>query len=104
MLIQAANGAVKKKGSYFKAKYNSLTFRLGSSNKAKVAIANRIARVVYHIIRDQKVKYKDLGVLRVEDHQAQISRKIRELEKLGCAVNFENIQQIKVSKKTPVKP
>ncbi len=50
VLIQAANAAKQKKGAFFRSKYNKLKFRLGSANKAKVAIANRLARVIFKVL------------------------------------------------------
>ena len=88
ILIQAATGAVKKKNSYYRAKYNTLTFRLGSKNKAKVAIANRLARAVYHIIKHPSIRYKDLGEVRVDTVEQQIKRSITKLKNLGVKVDY----------------
>ncbi len=87
-LIQAATGAVKKNESYYKAKYNSLKFRLGCKNKAKVAIANRIARVIYILIKYDNEEYKDIGHLRVDSTEKQINRSIKRLKNLGVKVNY----------------
>ncbi len=51
-----------KRGSFYRAKYNKLVFRLGCKNKAKVAIANRLARAIYKILAGDK--YKELGYMR----------------------------------------
>jgi hypothetical protein len=40
-------------------KYNRLKFKLGSANKAKVAIANRLARSIYKILGGEN--YRELG-------------------------------------------
>lgn len=93
MLVQAAQGAVKQKGSYYQAKFNSLTFRLGSANKAKVAIANRIARCVFHIIKN-KARFKDLGPLRADSKDQQIKRALSKLKSLGVTVQFHHHQKI----------
>jgi transposase len=94
ILIQIAKGATKKKGSYFRAKYNRLIFQVGSKNKATVAIANRIARVVYHMIKNPEMPYRDLGALRVDDTEQQIKRKISQLKALGVEVEYHTLQKV----------
>ena len=59
MLIEIAWVAVKKRGSYYKDKYYRLRGRIGSK-KGIVAIAHRIAKAIYHIIKEG-VRFKDLG-------------------------------------------
>lgn len=59
LLVEIAWAAVKKKGSYYKDKYYRLRARLGPK-KAIVAIAHRIAKAIYHIIKDG-VEFKELG-------------------------------------------
>lgn len=90
----AANGAVKKNGSYYKAKYSKLTLRTGSKNKAKVAIANRIARSIYCILSDQNLRFKDLGSHHVIDEQKQIKYHLEKLKKLGAEINMITKEKI----------
>lgn len=59
ILVQAAWAAIKKKGSYYKTKYYKLKSRRGA-RKAIVAIAHRIAKAIYSIIKNADT-YKDLG-------------------------------------------
>lgn len=59
ILVQAAWAAVKKKGSYYKTKYYKLKARRGP-RKAIVAIAHKIGKAIYNIIKNGDV-YKDLG-------------------------------------------
>jgi transposase len=59
ILVQVAWAAIKKKGSYYKAKYYKLKARRGAK-KAIVAIAHRIAKAIYNIIKNGD-SYKDLG-------------------------------------------
>lgn len=59
ILVQAAWAAIKKKGSYYKAKYYRLKSRRGA-RKAIVAIAHRMAKAIYSIIKNGD-RYKDLG-------------------------------------------
>lgn len=100
ILIQAAQGAIKKKNSYFRAKHNQLRFKLGSYNKATVAIANRLARVIYHIIKDKNARYKDLGQNRVDTTEQQIRRNIAKLKSLGVQVQYHKLTKIVEAKKT----
>lgn len=58
IMVEIAWSAVKKKESY-KEKYHRLKSRRGPK-KAIVAIAHRIAKAVYHIIK-YRVKFRDLG-------------------------------------------
>jgi hypothetical protein len=91
-LIQAANAGVKDKKSFYRAKYNHLKFKLGSANKAKVAIANRMARAVYHVIKG--AKYKELGYLRVESQDQRIRKLIAKLKSEGVDVQYHTHQKI----------
>jgi transposase len=59
LMVEVAWAAVKKRGSYYKDKYYRLRGRLGPK-KAIVAIAHRILKAIYHIIKD-RVPFKDLG-------------------------------------------
>ena len=59
ILIQIAWAAVKKKGSYYKDKYYRLKCRRGSK-KAIVAIAHRISKAIYNIIKFGDT-YRELG-------------------------------------------
>jgi len=59
LMVEVAWAAVKKRGSYYKDKFYRLKGRLGPK-KAIVAIAHRILKAIYHIIKDG-VPFKDLG-------------------------------------------
>jgi len=58
-MIELSWAAIKKKGSYYKDKYYRLKARRGAK-KAIVAIANRITRAIYHMIK-YGVSYVELG-------------------------------------------
>ena len=92
MLIQAAHGAVKKKKSFYQNKYYKLRFRLGSANKAKVAIANRVARSVYKVLAGES--YKELGYMRVDNDAKKINALVAKLRLLGADVRMECHQMI----------
>ncbi|MBF0286239.1 MAG: transposase [SAR324 cluster bacterium] len=59
MLVEMAWAAVKKKNSFWKAKYYRLKSRRGSK-KAIVAIAHKILKVIYLILKEGK-SYHELG-------------------------------------------
>ena len=100
MLVQAAHGAKMKRGSFYRAKYNKLVFRLGSANKAKVAIANRIARAIYKILAGDK--YKELGYMRGDPHEIKIKNLVGQLKALGVNIFHHNHQMIVSEKKVVV--
>jgi transposase len=83
LLIEIAWAAVKKKGSYYKDKYYRLRGRLGPK-KAIVAIAHRIAKAIYHIIKDG-VEFKDLGekYLAEQNKEAKLRYIKKQAELLG---------------------
>jgi len=88
----AASGATKRRGSFYRAKYNTLRFRLGSANKAKVAIANRIARTIYKVLGGKS--YKDIGYMRGDPREGQIEKLVRKLKALGVDIQSERHQMI----------
>ena len=87
LLVQTANSAVRKKNSFYKAKYNKLTFRLGSRNKAKVAIANRISRAVYKVLAGDR--YKELTHNRVDTNAQEIKKLVHKLRFYGADVQYK---------------
>ena len=78
---------MKKKRSFYQAKYHKLRYRLGSANKAKVAIANRVARAVYKVIAGDS--YIELGYRRVVSDQRKINSLVTKLKLLGVKVRSE---------------
>jgi hypothetical protein len=99
-LIQCAHGAKLKRGSFYRNKYNKLKFKLGSANKAKVAIANRIARSVYKVMAG--ANYKELGYCRAIEHEDKIRILINQLKALGVDIKHEGHQKIVSVKKLNV--
>ena len=100
-LIQAANGAVKKNKSFYQSKYNKLTFRLGSRNKAKVAIANRLARAIYKVLGGED--YKELGYSRANSNEAKAKNLLNQLKNLGLKVRYVG-NEVVVSESMKVRP
>src|SRR5262245_28201653 len=85
LLNQAANAAVKTKGSIFELAYRRLVVRLGHK-QAIGAIAHRLCRLVWKILHDG-VAYEERGPA-VTKHRAQrrAAKMIRELRALGYRV------------------
>jgi transposase len=85
LLNQAANAAVKTKGSIFQLVYRRLVVRLGHA-QAIGAIAHRLCRLVWKILHDAVV-YEERGPA-VTKHRAQrrAAKMIRELRALGYRV------------------
>lgn len=100
LLIQAANGAKQKRGSFYRSKFRKLSARLGSANKAKVAIANRLARSIYKVLGGEN--YKDLGYMRGDPLEKQVEILVRKLKKLGVDIKHENHQMIVSTRKVKV--
>ena len=91
-MVQAAHGAKLKRGSFYRAKYNKLVYRLGSANKAKVAIANRLARAIYKVLGGSP--FKDIGYMRGDPHEHQVQRLVAQLKRLGVDIKHQNHQLI----------
>jgi len=89
IMIEVAWAAVRTKGSYYKDKYHRLKSRIGAK-KAIVAIAHRIMKAIYRIIKDGAV-FKDLGeeylMLRNK------SKKINHLKKQAQLLGFTLVPQ-----------
>lgn len=81
-----------KRGSFYRAKYNTLKFRLGSANKAKVAIANRMARSIYFVLGGRS--YKELGYMRGDPREKRVEQLVKKLRALGVDIHHKNHQMI----------
>ena len=82
---QAANAAVKHKGSIFEIVYRRLVLRLGH-NKTIGAIAHRLCELIW-IILHNGVHYQERGPTVCEKaKRARTSRMIRTLRTLGYRV------------------
>jgi transposase len=87
LLNQAANAAVKTKGSIFELVYRRLVPRLGHA-QAIGAIAHRLCRLIWKILH-QGVTYEERGPA-VTKHRAQrrAAKMIRELRSLGYRIEL----------------
>jgi transposase len=85
VLNQAANAAVRTKGSIFELVYRRLVPRLGHA-QAIGAIAHRLCRLIWKILR-QGIRYEERGPA-VTKHRMQrrAAKMIRELRSLGYRV------------------
>jgi transposase len=85
LLNQAANAAVKTKGSIFELVYRRLVPRLGHP-QAIGAIAHRLCRLIWKILH-QGIQYEERGpAINKQSQQARARRMIRELRSLGYRV------------------
>jgi hypothetical protein len=85
-LNQAAQSAVKVKGSIFEITFHRLLPRLGYQ-KAIWAIAHRLCRVLW-IILHRRVSYEEREPrVGAKSKRAREARMIRELKKLGYRVD-----------------
>ena len=89
-LCQAAWGAARTKDSYFQAKYRRLAGRRGKK-RAVVAVGHSLLEVIYHLLKNPDLRYKDLGA----DHFDRLDPKrlcrhlVRRLESLGYDVTLQ---------------
>ena len=58
-LVEAAHGAIRKKGSYYGAQYRRIAARRGKK-KAIIAVAHSLAIAIYGILKS-KTSYRELG-------------------------------------------
>ncbi len=85
IMIEIAWPAIKKKGSYYRAKYYALKARLGPK-KAIVAVAHRILKAVYHVIK-YDTPFRDLGEAYLLEKNKDA--KIRYLKRQAALLGFE---------------
>jgi len=85
ILNQAANAAVKRKGSIFEILYRRLVVRLGH-NKTIGVIAHRLCRLIWMILHNG-VRYEERGpAVSEQSKQCHTARMIRTLRSLGYRV------------------
>jgi len=85
ILYEAANAAVKHKGSIFEIVYRRLVLRLGH-NKTIGAIANRLCQLIW-IILHKGIRYEERGpAVSEKSKRLRTTRMIRTLRNLGYRV------------------
>src|SRR6516165_7119562 len=91
ILNQAANAAVKQKGSIFEILYRRYVPRLGH-NQTIGLIAHRLCRLIWKILH-QGVRYKEFGpAVSGKSKHRRAARMIRELRSLGYRIELANPQ------------
>jgi transposase len=91
ILNQAANAAVKHKGSIFDIAYRRQLPRMGH-NPAIGAIAHRLCRLIWLILH-KGVRYEERGPAVTErSKRKRTARMVRELRKLGYRVEPASVQ------------
>jgi len=74
---------------------------LGSANKAKVAIANKIACVIYKILSGEK--YKERGYARAKDETQRINSLVNQLKNMGVNIEYQEKEKIVMSREIVIK-
>jgi transposase len=93
LLNQAANAAVKAKGTIFDIVYRRSVPRLGH-NQAIGAITHRHCRLIWLILH-QGVRYEEQGpAVTKQSKQRHTARMIRQLQNLGYRIEPPNPQQL----------
>ena len=91
ILNQAANAAVKSKGSIFEIVYRRMVPRLGH-NQTIGAIAHRQCRLIWLILH-QGLRYEERGpAVNKQSRQRRTARMIRQLRSLGYRIEAPNPQ------------
>jgi transposase len=92
ILNQAANAAVKHKGSLFQILYRRYVVRLGHNQTIGV-IAHRLCRLIWKILHSG-ICYQEFGpTVNARSRHQRAARMIRELRSLGYRVELTNPQQ-----------
>jgi len=88
-LIEAAQGAMRTKGTYLSAQGRRLTHRRGKK-RAVVAVAHSILIIAYHVLQRQQ-PYQDLGSNYFDERErsAVARQSVHRLEQLGFKVTLE---------------
>jgi hypothetical protein len=88
LMVQAAHGAIRRKGSYFGALYQRLAARRGKK-RAIVAVARSLLVVYYHVLLWQE-PYRELGSTYFDERKKEqvVDQLVRRLQKLGAQISF----------------
>ena len=87
---QMAWAATRKKGSYCKTQYRRLAGRRGKQ-RALLAVAHTLLTIVYHLLRDPNLEYRELGedYFDRRDAAQTAAHLVKRLDKLGFAVTLQ---------------
>jgi transposase len=94
-LMECAGATVKKENCHLKPKYHKLCAQLGSKKKARMAIAHKLAVIVYEVLGQNTAYFEPKPKPQTEKTKRRIYQKsVRELERLGYKVNLEPISAV----------
>jgi transposase len=87
-LVEAARAAARTRRCYLAAQYRRIAARRGA-NRAAVAVANSMLRIVYHLLSKGE-RYQDLGpnYFDERDKSATIKRAVSRIQQLGYQVTL----------------
>jgi len=93
MLVQCAWAAVKKKDSYYKARFNRLKVRHGAKS-AICAVAASMLTAIYHMLKNGTVHH-DLGAGHFDrrTNAVKAKRLVDQLKHLGYKVDLQSVDQ-----------
>jgi transposase len=95
MLMECAGAAAKKEGCHLKPKYHKLCAQLGSKKKARMAIAHKLALIVYQVIGHNIAYFEPKPKPQTERAKRKIFQKsVRDLERLGYKVSLEALEAV----------
>jgi hypothetical protein len=92
ILVQAAQGVAKSKGTYLRALYERYKGRMGRK-QAIMAIAHHLAIIIYHMIKKREA-YREAGPERVDERFQEMRKRraLQQLAKLGYDVSLQPAQ------------
>ena len=94
-LMECAGSAIQKKNSHLKVKYHHLCAQLGSKKKARMAIAHKLAVIIYQALGQNLPYHEPKPKPQTEKTKRKIYQKsIRDLERLGYKVNLEPVEAV----------
>jgi len=94
-LMECAGAAVKTKGCHLTAKYHKLCAQLGSKKKARMAIAHKLALIIYEVVGKNLAYFEPKPKPQSEKTKRRIYQKsIKDLERLGYKVSLEPVEAV----------
>ena len=90
LLTEISWAAVRRKDTYLRPKFKRLAYRRGRK-KAIIAIGHSIAKILYHIVKEQ-VCYLEPETQQLTEQQKQknVKKHIKALERMGYKVDVQN--------------
>jgi hypothetical protein len=93
LLVQIAWASTRTKGTYLRAKYDSLVGRRGKK-RALIAVGHKILCAIYHVLKN-KEKYKELGSTFLEEKK--LKSKLKNIKQQLKDLGYEASDLRKVS-------